>query len=665
MPEDESNNGDVSSPPRKIFKDNLSTSYWSKRGPKIGSKNVGSKTVNDWYNACVAYRAQPSKTSIASFLRSHASGPKFSGSKSECVSLGQHLKQYDAGILVEPGAGHLKRRVSTKFEAVEKKLIKYIDLRAHHYKQDKCGVSWNLLRMKARQYADQLGIPADDFKASDGWLSKTLNRHGRVGINLHGEGATMDEKTRIEVINNWKETEFHPVVEEFDIPLARIYNADQTGLFYQKLPNHIYVDKQKKRDYFGAKEMKDKNRLTVMIASAADGSKVPLSIVGKPKNPKCFELCENPKKPPIAYFNQDNAYFTREVTAWWIKNVFLPHHNRKFGNAHAILLLDNCSAHKIDEEALPSYLHLIFFPPNMTSSHQPADMGMIASLKIGYKTVMLSKLLEIFDADGGYEGAAITRRTIKKGCRGLDYGGKATILDAMIILQDIWKVDSKYALESGIQRCWRKAGILPISMETEINIENGSNSLPLRDKTLSFEACYELCTLMKSLQVKAAGANLDLQHVATALNGSFVCEGPFKDSDFESMAQNWFDIEDQPEIEYVTFDEEVEAMEERVEEDAPVGNDNAEEEDSEPEDEWVLDPIDVDNDNEDGCFATLMELKEALYKMRISLSKLGVEESAVVHLDRFQKAVQKAGFAKKKKPTTIHDYFTPAKNKNN
>ena len=41
----------------------------------------------------------------------------------------------------------------------------------------------------------------------------------------------------------------------------------------------------------------------------------------------------------------------------------------------------------------------------MTSNHQPADMGMTASAKVGYKMLLLQKLLSIFNFEGGYEGA--------------------------------------------------------------------------------------------------------------------------------------------------------------------------------------------------------------------------------------------------------------------
>ena len=93
-------------------------------------------------------------------------------------------------------------------------------------------------------------------------------------------------------------------------------------------------------------------------------------------------------------------------------------------------------------------------------------MGMVTSLKIGYKTKMLGNLLTIFDEQGGYENAARRRKTTPKGCRDLDVGGKATILDAMFILDEIWNQDGKYAIEDVIHCCWRKACIVPTNMAT-------------------------------------------------------------------------------------------------------------------------------------------------------------------------------------------------------
>ena len=76
---------------------------------------------------------------------------------------------------------------------------------------------------------------------------------------------------------------FHDLLEMYNIPPSCVYNGDQMGLYYQKLPNRMYVDKDAKKTYAGVKQMKDKTRITLMVCTAADGSDVPLSIVGKPK----------------------------------------------------------------------------------------------------------------------------------------------------------------------------------------------------------------------------------------------------------------------------------------------------------------------------------------------------------------------------------------------
>ena len=90
---------------------------------------------------------------------------------------------------------------------------------------------------------------------------------------------------------------------------------------------------------------------------------------------------------------------------------------------NAILILDNCSAHKIDISKILLKITIKFLPPNVTSCHQPADMEMIAALKTGYKSLYLCQLLEMFDIHGGYEQGAVSRRRQKQGQKGIQYGG--------------------------------------------------------------------------------------------------------------------------------------------------------------------------------------------------------------------------------------------------
>ena len=54
-------------------------------------------------------------------------------------------------------------------------------------------------------------------------------------------------------------------------------------MFYENVLNSIFVDKNNKNDYKGTTQMKDKSRVTEMIATAADISRLPVKIIGKPK----------------------------------------------------------------------------------------------------------------------------------------------------------------------------------------------------------------------------------------------------------------------------------------------------------------------------------------------------------------------------------------------
>ena len=55
----------------------------------------------------------------------------------------------------------------------------------------------------------------------------------------------------------------------------RIYNADQTGLFYNQLPSRTFVKIENSKKARGCKQMKAKERLTGMVCTTSYGSMVP------------------------------------------------------------------------------------------------------------------------------------------------------------------------------------------------------------------------------------------------------------------------------------------------------------------------------------------------------------------------------------------------------
>ena len=68
-----------------------------------------------------------------------------------------------------------------------------------------------------------------------------------------------------------------------------MYNVEQTGLFYQKHPNSLYIDKKQNKAFSGTKAMKDKTHVTVMAWFAADGHILPLSLVRKNQETTFFK----------------------------------------------------------------------------------------------------------------------------------------------------------------------------------------------------------------------------------------------------------------------------------------------------------------------------------------------------------------------------------------
>jgi len=442
------------------------------------------------------------------------------------------LKKFRDGLLQNDDA---KRIRTSLFDDVKEKLLQYIELRAQLYKRDKCGLSWALLKEKALYYAEQLGH--DNFRAGDYFIASVLKKGNKKCIALHGEGMEMSEEDKVSKRASFTAT-LRSYMERYDLSIDRVYNADQTGLFYNKLPNRIYIDKDE-QDYRGVKQMKSKDRVTLMVASSGAGKKLPLFMVGKSKKPECFRLCGD--VPPMAYIHQANAWFDKEVTIHWINAVLWPWHLAQHGNVSCLLLLDNCPAHvDLDSNKLPAKLVLLFFPPNCTSFLQPADMGMIACLKVGYKANMLKRLLAICDDDSLYEESLAAGERARRGCKGLDYCGKAHLLDAMEICVSIWNQNSKYAMEDSIRRCWRKAGLLTAVEEADLENDIGRATVPQKDKVISNDDCLELCNLFTQLQCKVAKH----ETLPAALEDCLISEGPCTVTELASIITNWIDIED-------------------------------------------------------------------------------------------------------------------------
>ena len=195
--------------------------------------------------------------------------------------------------------------------------------------------------------------------------------------------------------------------------------------------------------------MKDKSRVTLFVCTNESGTcKLPLAMIGKAKEPRCF----NRQEPPMKYFSQKKAWSDTKVMKEWWK--FFLSHVRRFTKEKVLLIMDNCGPHEnnlIDEN---NQIQVEFLPPNTTSKYQPMDAGIIALLKRGARKKYLNKLLDVFEKRTELRTTA-EEIGMRPGTMGIDQGCAPHILDAMKIIGESWDNIS----QATIQNCWRHCNL--------------------------------------------------------------------------------------------------------------------------------------------------------------------------------------------------------------
>ena len=149
--------------------------------------------------------------------------------------------------------------------------------------------------------------------------------------------------------------------------------------------------------------MKDKTRITLMMGTSASGESV-TCCSWETKKSRILQT-DGWRKATPSLKKQANAWFDQKIIPWWIINVIWPYQLHTEVDVNAMIFLDNCSAHTLyyEEKAkLPNRIFIFFLQPNVTNTHQPSDMDMIYSIKVGYKVTLLELFLSIFDIEGGY-----------------------------------------------------------------------------------------------------------------------------------------------------------------------------------------------------------------------------------------------------------------------
>ena len=196
----------------------------------------------------------------------------------------------------------------------------------------------------------------DDFKATNGWLSRWKKRNNIGYKRLHGESKDADTTAA----EHWISNVLPSLLK--DVSPDDVYNADETAIYFRALPEGTLAYKT---DTSGGSK-KSKERVTALVATNMSGTdKRRLLIIGKSKDPRCFR---GKKSLPVTYKSSKNAWMTADIFTDWLRSL-----NREMArqNRHILLLVDNCSAHPKNAADRLSHVRMEFLPPNTTSVIQP------------------------------------------------------------------------------------------------------------------------------------------------------------------------------------------------------------------------------------------------------------------------------------------------------
>ncbi|GFU97544.1 tigger transposable element-derived protein 1 [Trichonephila clavipes] len=260
--------------------------------------------------------------------------------------------------------------------------------------------------------------------------------------------------------------ELAKIIEDGDYSADHVFNADETGLYWKKLPNRTYITKDEKTAS-GHKASKD--RVTLLLRSNASGDRMlkPL-LINKFLRPRALKGYQVPlKQLSVHWMANPKAWMTTAIFTEWFNNCFVPeveaYMKEKSLDFKVLLIVDNAASHPQLEH--PN-VQLVFLPANTASLIQPLDKGIISTLKKYYiKTTykfILNKL----------ENESLTVKDVWK---------QFSIFDCLIHV-----ASASAQIRRTLNACWKK--IWPVCVTDNTTTQTST----LSDKIINFFLAHEI-----------------------------------------------------------------------------------------------------------------------------------------------------------------------------
>ncbi|UYV68894.1 hypothetical protein LAZ67_6001509 [Cordylochernes scorpioides] len=291
----------------------------------------------------------------------------------------------------------ISKNTGTLIEKTEKALVIWIE----DLTQKRIPLDGHLIKMKALKFYKELKESEastssresnPQFSASTGWLTGFIKRHSFHNLKIKGEVASADE----EAARKYPE-KLAKIIKDGGYCAHQIFNADETGLFWKKMPTRTYIAKSEK-NASGFKAAKD--RVTLLLCSNASGDRMlkPL-LVNRSLKPRALKGKDS-NTLPVHWMANKKAWVTTAIFTEWFNKCFVPeveNYMKEMGLEFKILLiLDNAPGHPNLEH--PN-IKVVFFPPNTTSLIQPLDQGIISTFKKYYVKFTFQFIFDKLESD--------------------------------------------------------------------------------------------------------------------------------------------------------------------------------------------------------------------------------------------------------------------------
>uniref|UniRef100_A0A8C5WFA2 HTH CENPB-type domain-containing protein n=1 Tax=Leptobrachium leishanense TaxID=445787 RepID=A0A8C5WFA2_9ANUR len=262
------------------------------------------------------------------------------------------------------------------------------------------------IREKARKLYQQFATDAEnpgpstapdpqDFKASKGWFDRFQKRFNIKSVSLHGEAASADT----EAAQKYPET-FRHMIEEKGYKPEQVFNMEETGLFWKKMPSRIYIMTDEAKAP-GFKAQKD--RVTLIMCGNAAGYMMKPGLIHKSANQRALKN-KNKNLLPVYWMHNAKAWITKVLGSNWFHQCFNPQAKEYLHNLgmdfKVLLIMDTAGGHPLN--LYYEGVQIEFLPANTTSLIQPMDQGVIRAFKALYTRNSLQHLVDAMDTDENF-----------------------------------------------------------------------------------------------------------------------------------------------------------------------------------------------------------------------------------------------------------------------